>query len=323
MIKRIIELFLAEEGLQADAVTDFGATILTSRELSVRPEGYTVTYQEREEDEPSENASVYTVHLQDTGQLASASLLDHATSSNTSSLSGAKQETIQAFNILLGHFNKSQSRYAVLGKGRTYDTQSSNNHRANLGAGLEVIRGFIFSVRAATARVLVNVQIKNLAFYQSGPLIDVVKGFVADSGSSTGGLENFLKKLKVDVVHIVRSNRAGTRIPRIKTIAGLAHKRDGVALDHPPRVSKSGAGANGVEFFLRDQPAKSSKPGKGKGKASAAGPSKQPGDVTGRYITVAKFFQQRTRLQCKKTVCLITDSPQSITSGSPNLISLS
>ena len=83
---------------------------------------------------------------------------------------------------------------------------------------------------------------------ESGPLDRVVKAFMADNGPSHAALENFLKRLKVNVMHIVRSTRRGVRIPRIKTIVGLAHPKDGKSLTQPPRVSRSGVGANEVEF---------------------------------------------------------------------------
>ena len=293
VVKRVIELLIEEHDLEPNVVSDFRSTILLREELDLPPDNYSVRYRELEEEEPPQNAYVYTVRLQHTGLLTLASLLDHSTSSNGSSLFGTQQESVQALNILLGHYNKSQRRYAVLGKGRCYDAQADDNHRSSLGAGIEAIRGFVFSVRAATSRLLVNVQIKNLAFYESGPLDRVVKAFMADSGPSHAALGIFLKRLKVDVTHIVRSTRRGVRIPRIKTIVGLAHSKDGKSLTQPPRVSRSGAGANEVEFFLQAQPAQSSKPSKKKGKAASAGPSVNFTVGGGHYISVASFFQER------------------------------
>jgi hypothetical protein len=130
--------------------------------------------------------------------------------------------------------------------------------------------------------------------------------YLRENGQSKVKLANFLKKLSVNVTHIVRRNRAGRQIPRIKVIVGLATRDDGRDLQHPPIVPNFGAGAKEVQFFLggsEERPAgKAESPagtnGKKGKKAAKAGPE-PPSE--GRYISVHDFFQQSKCLVLPQT----------------------
>lgn len=176
--------------------------------------------------------------------------------------------------------------------------------RQSLGAGLLAIRGFFVSVRAATARLLVNVQVKHGAFYENHPLDRLIGEYMAAQGPSIPRLANFVKRLSVNVTHIVRRNRAGDPIKRIKTVQDFATVNDGSGQEHPPVVPQFGAGPQQVKFFLADTA--SSTPGpsktvpgasasttgksKKKKKATKAGPAVPPA-LQGRYISVYDHFK--------------------------------
>ena len=117
-----------------------------------------------------------------------------------------------------------------------------------------------------------------------------------------GKLQSFLKGVRVRVIHLPEEkNKAGSTIPRIKTILGLTTKNDGQNLDHPPKISNFGAGPKDVEFFL-DSPAPSSSApvdstsdeasvkGNGK-KGRLAGGKPVFGASRGIYISVFDFFE--------------------------------
>jgi hypothetical protein len=96
--------------------------------------------------------------------------------------------------------------------------------------------------------------------------------------------------------HIVKKNKSGHEIPRIKTITSLATPGDGHGLAHPPIVPKFAAGAKEVKFFLgasgeqsggKEQGSAKKEGKKGK-KAGKPGPERpQEG-----YISVYDFFQR-------------------------------
>lgn len=309
--KRIIQLLLEDHLFQSygtNITTDFKSNLISRVELDLDEEDesednreYTVTYRSEEEDVPAPNAIQYRCRIQLTGSLTLSELINYLTSTQAGLMFGSKEEIIQAMNIVLGYYPKADPSTITVASNRHFGTRGTD--RMSLGAGLEVIRGLFMSVRTATARVLVNVQVKNMAFYETGPLESLMKAFMAGNrGSSTLHLLKFVKGLSIDRRHIVNKNSTGKRIPKIKKIQGFATKDDGRNLPKPPIVPQFGAGAKDVQFYLGDVSGdSSSKPGpaaagggkkgkKGKKGVKTVGPDPPPS--RGRYISVYDFFQQ-------------------------------
>lgn len=84
--------------------------------------------------------------------------------------------------------------------------------------------------------------------------------FMRANGPDRVKLWNFAKKLTVDIVHIVKKNKAGRRVPRLKQVNGFATIADGRELEHPPIVPGFGAGSKDVQFFLSEHSNQPSKP---------------------------------------------------------------
>lgn len=297
--KRIIELLLEEHlsAYRTSIATDYKSNLVCRFELPDTEDTYDVRYRSEEEDQPSQNAKTYRIRLQDTGTLRVSELMDYLTSTQASALFGSKEEIIQALNIVVGHHPKAASDIFSVGANKHFDLSPAASEKASLGAGLQAIRGFFVSVRAATSRILVNVQVKNTACYNEGPLEHLIFQYLEQNGRNMFKLANFLKKLRVQITHIVRRNRSGQEIPRIKTIADLAMPGDGHGLAHPPIVPNFAAGAKEVKFFLGgsgEQPGgkeqgSAKKEGKKGKKAGKPGPeAPQVG-----YISVYDFFRQR------------------------------
>ncbi|KAI0902933.1 putative RNA interference and gene silencing protein [Ustulina deusta] len=293
----IIGLLLEEHFLprKYNIATDFKSNLISRDELDVKEEDYIVTYRSEEEDSPAPNATQYRIGIRFTGSLTLSELINHLTSTQAGLMFGSKDEIIQALNIVLGHHPKAEPAVATIAANRHFSMNATAQDRMSLGAGLQVIRGFFMSVRAATARILVNVQVKNMAFYDEGPLDKIMMAYMSVNGPNKIGLLKFVKRLSVDVTHITRTNSRGQRIPRIKTVQGFATRDDGRNLAHPPIVPQFGAGAKEVQFFLDTSAgASSSQPvptaGRGRKKGAKAGPVPPS---TGSYINVFDFFKQR------------------------------
>ncbi|KAH8810585.1 RNA interference and gene silencing protein [Xylogone sp. PMI_703] len=296
--KRIVQLLLEEHLLPRgyEIATDFKSNLISRSELELEDE-YLVTYRAEDEDDPAPNATQNRLRLQFTGSLTVAELINHLTSSQAGLMFGSKEEIIQALNIVVGHHPKAASMIATVATSRHFHLNPGTQDRGNLGGGLQVIRGFFMSVRAATARILVNVQVKNMAFFEDGPLDRLMQAFMSQNGPNKVNLLKFVKKLSIDATHIVRRNKQGQRIHRMKIVQGFATKDDGRNLSHPPIVPQFGAGAGEVKFFLHNsqsasptQPAPQAGGKKKKGKkppmAGPAPPSQ------GSYISVFDFFKQ-------------------------------
>lgn len=288
--RQIVDLLIGEHFGQTkqNIVTDYKSTLISNVSLLQNGQAqYDVRYRDEHDDEYPERPEVYRVTVQFTGRLNPSDLLAYLTSTNPAAAFGAKPDTLQAMNILLGHHPKTSQEIASVGANKHYGISGELQEKYDLGAGLEALRGFFVSVRAATARLLVNVQVKYVACYLQAPLGSVITQFGTRDIHSLG---RFLKRVRVQVTHIKRKNKKGEIVPRFKTIANLATKADGASQNHPPRVSHFGAGPRDVEFWLDQQPSQqgSSANSKGKGKKPAkAGPSPQGG-----YITVAEFFKR-------------------------------
>lgn len=306
--KRIVQLLLEEHFLPHghNIATDFKSNLISRHEVELEKDEYLVTYRPEKEDNPVPNAPQHRCRVQFTGSLTLSELINHLTSTQAGLMFGSQEEIIQAMNIVLGHHPKAQPMVATIGANRHFDINAGAQERMSLGAGLQVIRGFFMSVRAATARVLVNVQVKNMAFYEEGPLDKVMMAFMSANGPNMVNLLKFVKKLSIDVTHIKRTNNRGQRIPRIKTVQGFATKDDGRTQAHPPIVSGFGAGAKEVQFFLNNTPSSSASTsasaggGGGGGKKGKKGIKAGPAPPsTGRYISVFDFFKETYNIVVK------------------------
>ncbi|KAI2775636.1 eukaryotic translation initiation factor 2C 2 [Daldinia loculata] len=289
---QIIHLILETPQLspfKSDIVTDFKSTLISRQKFE--DQDIVVTYRGEDEDDPRDGAQQYTVKMQFTNVLSISALTDFLTSTNFSAHYNEKQPTIQGINIFLNHYAKSAGNLATIGSSKTFSL-SERSDIYDLGSCLVAMRGFFASVRAATARILVNVNVSHGAFYPEGPLDQLIMKFGSQRGLSK--LSDFLK-IRVKSTHLKeRRNKSGKVIERIKSICGLANKNDGYNSPHPPIVKAFGAGAKDVQFWLDENP--SSKPpsdatptGKKKG-GKAPKPQGKPGAAGGKYISVFDHF---------------------------------
>ncbi|PTB42583.1 hypothetical protein M441DRAFT_26314 [Trichoderma asperellum CBS 433.97] len=294
-LTQIIHLVLEASELAAynhDIVSDFKSTLICRQKFADLT--ITVPYRKEGEEEPRANATKYNVKLQLTNTLATSELIGYLTSTNPSAQYEEKLPLIQAFNIFINHYAKSSNNLTAVGSSKTF-ALGADADTWDLGNCLTAMRGFFASVRAATARVLVNVNPTHAAFFQEGPL----EQFVNRLGSfrrSAYEQQRFLKKIKVRTTHLKdKLDKQGRPIPRIKTIHGYATKNDGHGHEHPPRVKALGSGPKDVEFWLEAPPQKgqsqstSASGGKKKG-GKGGNPPSVAGSVAGQYISVYDFF---------------------------------
>lgn len=294
-LTQIIRLVLGASELAAyqhDIVSDFKSTLICRQKFADLT--ITVPYQKEGHEEPRENAPKYNVKLQLTNTLATSELISYLTSTDPSAQYDEKLPLIQAFNIFVNHYAKTSNNLTTIGSAKVFSL-GADADTWDLGNCLTAMRGFFASVRAATARVLVNVNPTHAAFFQQGPL----EQFITQLGSFQRNIYRqaaFINNLKVRTTHLKdKTDKQGKPIPRIKTIFGYATKNDGHGLEHPPRVKAFGSGPKDVEFWLEGSPQKGQsqstpasdrkkKGGKGGGPQSAAG------SFAGQYISVYDFF---------------------------------
>ena len=306
---RVVQLLLQSAEMaprQGDLATDFRSTLVSKIKFPCDETIIEVRYRSEGEDEPAARATTYKVRVLYTKTLSIGELVNYLNSTNLSQSLRDKQELTQALNIFLNHYAKSSKNLATIGSTKSF-CLNRNAARGDLGSGLEVIRGFFSSVRVATCRILVNINVSHGAFYHAGPLPALMNNYGV---RNTVALERFLKLVRVQTTHLPeKRNRANDVIPRVKTIFGLARKDDGHGMAHPPRIRQHGAGAKDVEFWLDGEANSSRAPkaaakggakGKGKGKDKAQPESSA---ASGSYITVFDFFRTSTSFSLSIAQC--------------------
>lgn len=301
--RQIVRLLLEEHfpNNLNQVATDYRSTMVSCVELLQQDEQrFDVRYKdENDADYPEPpKLKVFQVTCVRTGTVNPADLINYLTSTNAGAMLESKHEIVQALNLIMGHHPKTDNSIISVGANKHYSIHPSTMESRSLGGGLDVLRGFFISVRAATARVLLNVQVKYVACYQSGPLGTVIADWRSANRWNITSLEKFLKTLRVRITHLERKTSSGKPKPRIKTITSLAAPGDGKELVAPSKLVSHGAGPRDVQFFLSSKEpgssgsspssdSKSEGTGKKGKKAPKAGPAPE-----GRYITVEQFFKQ-------------------------------
>ena len=293
---------------RSDIVTDFKAFLLSRVKLDtekIQSLPNRIQYRREGEDEPRSSDPFYNIAVTAAGSVSVSDLTTYLTSTDPGAALD-KQPILQALNIFLGHYAKNSPNHTTIGANRSFVRDQQQAY--DLGAGLRAIRGFFSSVRVATARVLVNVNINHAPFYAATDLERSMRDFEYRHGKNKLKLQIFLKRVRVEAHHIKpKMNKAGIPVPRIKTIFALANRNDGPDEEHPPRVSEFGAGPTNVEFWISKSPPGASpstpsapavqtsgkstgKKGKSKQPATSSSGGPSAGGQSGGYISVAKHF---------------------------------
>ena len=275
-----------------DLVTDFKDNLISRQKLPLTE--HHIAYRAEKEDESRDHATVHRVAIQATGTLTVAQLMEFLNSTSVTAVYTEKLPIIQALNILIRNYTKSNGNLAAVGSSKTYALAS--NWQYDLKRGLIALRGFFSSVRVATGRILVNVNVSHGAFYAAQPLTRMMEPYLRDINK----LRSFVQKVRVKVTHLrARKNRSGEVIDTVKTIFGLASMRDGRGGAHPPRVAYDGAPPTAVQF-ARESPAGPSNPSGGKSRSPPKGvpkgvPQGGPGGAPTRpeYVQVSEYFLRK------------------------------
>ncbi|KAI9649033.1 hypothetical protein NHQ30_001600 [Ciborinia camelliae] len=268
--------------------TDYASMLITPNKLPFKDERiFNITWRSEGEDDPLPNAQVYQVRIGSPTSFNISDFVQFLSKSSATDVSDIqKEETVQVMNTLMGFYAKRDKGTVSIAGNRHFSTaRKGNEHNfTSLNMGLEAIRGFYQSVRPATGRLLLNVNVTHSVFLESAPLADLFKRL-----GQRHGVVDKIKRKRVEVIHLpAKKSKAGTTIPREKSIWDLAHPRDGSNEDHPPQIARYGAGPKDVKFYISaespstkgDAPTKS-------GSKKASGPTIK----VNSYISVYDYFK--------------------------------
>lgn len=198
----------------------------------------------------------------------------------------------------MGHRPKTDRSVINIGGNKHYSVQPDTMESWSLGSGLAAIRGFFVSARAATARMVLNVQVKYCVTYQAGPLKTLIDSYQGrDRSLNAFKLDKFLRRLRIRLTHLPRRSSNGKTTLRVKTISSLASTGDAHG-NKNVKVARTGCGPLDVQFWIEGSAtvkpapavpgAEPATPGKkGKKGAKAAGPA-----PAGKWVTVGQYFKE-------------------------------
>lgn len=290
--EQIVRLLLDSPELaqyRAKIVTDFRSNLISSQALPENLE-VTVTYRGENENEPRKGATTYHIQFILSNKKPAWNLLEYVQSTTKDQKIEDVQPVIQAFNILLKHYSKSLENLVAIGSSKSFSL-SETASKGNLAAGVIALRGFFSSVRPATGRVLVNVNVSHGAFLEPISLHEFMMKLRKENFDNNA-MSKFLEKVRIRTTHMPKkTNKDGKEVYRVKTIFRLAHPDDGKKLPHPPKVEVFGAGANGVKFWVEKSPGTTGAGGAWQGKKKPTGADSGT-STQGRYMSVSEFFAQ-------------------------------
>lgn len=243
-LDRCIRLLLQQLPSTIPIATDYGKSLITAARLPNDQQEYSIQYYTEGEAGPDQRSPRYRVKVQYTGSFTFSDLLDYLSSTDLyRDKPATREEIIQATNIIIASGMKSNTQL-ITKKNKYFPAGGNFVEKCPMLAGLEAFRGFFMSVRAATGRILLNVQVQHVVTWEALPML------------------NLLDKMKRDKLQISEANRmvAGITVEvahlnnRIKRVAGFALQGDGRGTQYPSRMSRSYASATDVSFW-RTQPA--------------------------------------------------------------------
>ncbi|TPX10167.1 uncharacterized protein E0L32_001364 [Thyridium curvatum] len=201
-------------------------------------------------------------------------------------------DIISAMDIIMGHALRQSTDVAAVGRSRFFPLvqhQGPKEGRLLSNGSKLIMRGFFQSVRPATGRLLLNVNVTHGIFRPSGPLsaqlkglaLNKMKGYEANTYDTRQKLSQFSKTISKARVLCDLFDVQGRPKRVEKTIIGLAVKGDGNKREptKPPRFVHQYGGPHRVSFYMSadsSQGLKLSRDG---------------------YISVADYFMQRYQLE--------------------------
>ncbi|CBY00446.1 similar to protein argonaute-2 [Plenodomus lingam JN3] len=225
--RRVIELLLQTEPFAKLKIASDGAQMLISTQkipLEGDRPAFSIEWYPKDgepipkatADEPDKRKelrkkSTYRILVEELGTVSLSELLkDLAQPTSTYPL---KLETIQALNVIMAHGPSSDPNIATAGGNKFYPFGSHPQLQvADLGSGLQALRGYFSSVRTSVNRILVNVNVATGAFYKAGPLLQVIHE-VYDAQSRNDHqyrrMAAFVRKLRIETNYIHDTDNKG------------------------------------------------------------------------------------------------------------------
>ncbi|KAK0742478.1 ribonuclease H-like domain-containing protein [Apiosordaria backusii] len=159
---------------------------------------------------------------------------------------------VDALGVVLGHTPRSNANTAAVGTSRffAFDANRSEIGPVTPESMINILRGYVQSVRLATGRLLLNVNVTHGVFRQPIPLCDLFKKLPLNN-NTLKRFHGFLAKSRISCQ--VPSDKPGEWVTIERSVAGLARVGDGSGEEKRPmfKPNEYWGRPTTVKFFLR------------------------------------------------------------------------
>lgn len=261
--RRVLEQLVARPPFQGTAcATDYSKFIVTTADLKseikaashgkITIPSVNANSQPGGSPPPVRPSDTVQYRISSAGSFNVRDLMDYLTSTAPGASYAGVADLIQMLNIIMCKVPNETAAVANLPGNKFYPHQGlpglpdhPRMEFAELAGGLMALRGYFASVRPATGRVLLNLNVTTGAFYQPIPLLDL---FMRCGITDISKREMFVKKLKVQYV------RPGkTPIKQVRTIFGFAKTPPMKDKKAPPFSVERFGNARQVKFTYEDR----------------------------------------------------------------------
>ena len=295
--------------------TDFQQRLVSMHLLPKAIQNFDVKYFHEADDSAQDNAQTYHLQISPSQvfpKLSVSDLMAFLGDTMEPSQYPANLFMVQALNTLIRHHTIYSLTTSMIGGKGAFPRLTPTS---DLSGGLEALRGYFSSVRLASLRPLINVNLTHGSFYKAIPLHRLMENYGAQD---YGSLERFVKGLKVLTKY--KKDGQGRTIPTTRTISGFANKSDGSGQFPPPIIDEYAGSpfqvwfplkANEIAKLISDKFAKICAKGEGKADASSNGSKqrellRQLKKKRPNYITVCEYFGESMFIASLGSVHLLT-----------------
>ncbi|KAH6616970.1 ribonuclease H-like domain-containing protein [Chaetomium tenue] len=295
-LAKLIELALSQLPRNSVVATEYKQQLITKEKLELPADGHVpVTLVE-----PNRKDETWFVRFDGPSTINVQGLMDYLklTERDNDGVFPKYPEEIDALGVVLGHTPRSNAGTAAVGRSRFFAIDSGRKDEAMMDpkSYIEILRGYVQSVRPATGRLLLNTNVTHGVFRKGTRFEDLFRMHHLAQMDTKGGDPKTL----VDMHKLISKTRIRCRIPADngqwhvseRGAAGLARVGDGgkEAEDRPmfrPNTGRFGCPAT-VKFFLR-----------------ASDKPPPPGLVYNSWVRVDDYYRARYKINVNKGLPLI------------------
>lgn len=257
-LAKLIELALGQLPRNSVVATEYKQQLITKEKLELPADGHVpVTLVE-----PNRKDETWFVRFDGPSTINVQGLMDYLklTEKDNDGVFPKYPEEIDALGVVLGHTPRSNAGTAAVGRNRFFAVDSTKDgQKMNPKSYIEILRGYVQSVRPATGRLLLNTNVTHGVFRKETRLEDLFRMNDVAHLNTRGGDPKTL----VELHKLLSKTRIRCKIPADdgqlyvseRGAAGLARVGDGGKEEKDRPMFKPNSGRFGcpatVKFYLR------------------------------------------------------------------------